>query len=955
MEINSGFLNIPREPPRASKYIVDSRQCMLERISWCVNRLLLVEEKLENMQQNQQINDSDVDSLFSTPMYFVNWMDHTFEVLSKLALVIYRTDYKDNDELYCKWKTELLECVRELYTSLDGLLLSAMTLCKYCLSSDQIIVKTRCQVVLREAKVLLSDVIEGHTDGKFSATVDSLKLPIMPTNVNVSIDVLKDVLYVLETNTNTALLALVVYCFSNTMSPVDVLREHFNKTEGYPHQHCGDDNVEEDCDHVREFDLYGERLLQIGSFAVSCSSDQERIVSLRSGLASLEALDPHLVPALMLSPVSAHAALLTDSWRKEVQDIRDSVFLIVDPAAFAEKSKQMMQQNLKQLISKNEYDSSGVHSVIAMGCVVQDFFDVYKKNEPDALTCQDVLLPLLADLEKALLECKVVNNLLSSKDDFVYDVKKPTRTKEVSMEKLFKRLKLLYTLVNRINSLLHPEDNDDLFNSDVEEHVQNGTYTMNPMREIRGMNTARHRGCLLLVATVALAFSSYIEQVVSMPALPVPNQWPTFPRRNIAALARAGYLRGSSSFKRSISTLAKNGQLPTFRAPYDGTDKQEPDDEESHEKRNMASIARLRSYSAMKRNVQALARDGYRGGRGQYSQQTDKRNVAALARNGMIHLHKKDVANGDEYYFPFYQNPLPPLSDIDGPFDANEMYDFQQSVNPDMFPPLSQVYKRGGPMPQSEYEYSDDNGYAYPSEDYDNWYYKRGSAGLPVFGMYRPTIGDQSTRTKRYILSLPDVIDHNDIHEPDGNDVENEDKRSVDEDSDVRDNFDKRHIGSLARLGLLPSFRFSGGRYSRSGRARLLWPSQEMYRKHSPDENFGIRQYIASAEAESVDPDDADVPPPPVLAHSHPTGRLLHRPLDNDLPSSTPPLSPVEPFTKNRWQLNNKEVPKFYYFRSLKVPYHTSGKRYLLLPAVDNILLRKNYPNSSLPGRRKNQ
>lgn len=51
-----------------------------------------------------------------------------------------------------------------------------------------------------------------------------------------------------------------------------------------------------------------------------------------------------------------------------------------------------------------------------------------------------------------------------------------------------------------------------------------------------------------------------------------------------------------------------------------------------------------------------------------------------------------------------------------------------------------------------------------------------------------------------------------------------------DETSEVRDNFEKRHIGSLARLGLLPSFRFSGGRYSRSGRARLLLPSQEMYR-----------------------------------------------------------------------------------------------------------------------------
>lgn len=49
-------------------------------------------------------------------------------------------------------------------------------------------------------------------------------------------------------------------------------------------------------------------------------------------------------------------------------------------------------------------------------------------------------------------------------------------------------------------------------------------------------------------------------------------------------------------------------------------------------------------------------------------------------------------------------------------------------------------------------------------------------------------------------------------------------------DDEARDNFEKRHIGSLARLGLLPSFRFSGGRYSRSGRARLLWPRQELYR-----------------------------------------------------------------------------------------------------------------------------
>lgn len=93
----------------------------------------------------------------------------------------------------------------------------------------------------------------------------------MPSNVNLLIDVLKDVLYVLETNTNTVLLALLIYCFSTSLSPVDVLKRHLKAKRNCPCHIRGDD---EDCDFVKEFDLYNERLLQIGNFAVSCSSDQ---------------------------------------------------------------------------------------------------------------------------------------------------------------------------------------------------------------------------------------------------------------------------------------------------------------------------------------------------------------------------------------------------------------------------------------------------------------------------------------------------------------------------------------------------------------------------------------------------------------------------------------------------------------------------------------------------------
>lgn len=256
---------------------------------------------------------------------------------------------------------------------------------------------------------------------------------------------------------------------------------------------------------------------------------------------------------------------------------------------------------------------------------------------------------------------------------------------------------------------------------------------------------------------------------MSLPADPV-SQWPSFPRRNIAALARDGYLRSSGSktnYKRGISTLAKNGLLPTYRSPYVEAEKQDPNQDESQEKRNVASFARLRSYAAMKRNIQALARDGYRVGRGQYNPSNDKRNIAALARNGLL-IHKKDEANEDEYYYPFYQNSVPPLNELDRPFDINEIYDYQQSVNPDMFPPMSQIYKR------SAYDYYEN---FTPKDMNDNSYLKRTLVGLPNHGLYRPNYFEQNPRSKRYVLTLPEPESDERL---DQNEIEGE-KRSVGE------------------------------------------------------------------------------------------------------------------------------------------------------------------------------
>jgi hypothetical protein len=78
--------------------------------------------------------------------------------------------------------------------------------------------------------------------------------------------------------------------------------------------------------------------------------------------------------------------------------------------------------------------------------------------------------------------------------------------------------------------------------------------------------------------------------------------------------------------KRSIATLAKNGQLPTVGSPDIETESVSEDD--NGHKRNLASMARSGMIGGGKRNIQSLARQMNFGG--------GKRNIGALMRNNMF-------------------------------------------------------------------------------------------------------------------------------------------------------------------------------------------------------------------------------------------------------------------------------------------------------------------------------
>lgn len=95
----------------------------------------------------------------------------------------------------------------------------------------------------------------------------------------------------------------------------------------------------------------------------------------------------------------------------------------------------------------------------------------------------------------------------------------------------------------------------------------------------------------------------------------------------MGALARSGLLRGAplDVIKRSLATLAKNGQLPS-KEP-DTEDMLPSDEGWLEEKRNLASLVRAGYGYNGKRSVQSLAR--------KYELPSGKRSITSLIRNGL--------------------------------------------------------------------------------------------------------------------------------------------------------------------------------------------------------------------------------------------------------------------------------------------------------------------------------
>lgn len=132
-------------------------------------------------------------------------------------------------------------------------------------------------------------------------------------------------------------------------------------------------------------------------------------------------------------------------------------------------------------------------------------------------------------------------------------------------------------------------------------------------------------------------------------------------KRNVAAMARArsGLSQSTSpdGFKRSIATLAKNGQLPSKEPDAVTSSSMWLDDKRNigsmaragnlnyYGKRNLASIMRSNYNAYTKRNMASLARSNMWPSNDDY-----KRNVGTLARDWALPNRQTKIVEGNFFF-----------------------------------------------------------------------------------------------------------------------------------------------------------------------------------------------------------------------------------------------------------------------------------------------------------------
>ncbi|XP_052891808.1 serendipity locus protein alpha-like [Anopheles moucheti] len=348
------------DSPSKRQGLPQARQCFLDRIIWCLERLKTV---LETDASPESISDSN----------FVSYLDLALSLIAPLT-VASDADCAE-DEYETKYNEVIVESGR-IRSVVEALISQTFGFCNVLPDADRKRITNICQKVLKECIAL-----ERENDGKDSS------------DKKLRVSILESAIYQLETHVNECLIRLVYDTFGdNDRRLLAQLRTSISSGVS-----------EEQIDELtKPFDNFVERLMQIGLFAISYADNLKISSAIRSCLASLEALDSYLIPSLYVG-TDSNSMVLEQHWLEESATLCVLVHKIIDTNAFALSLIELLDEALDAL-----QQNFNLPKALAMVSKAEIFLHHLEINSLEAMLQDKYLNILYGDYRTMVLECRAI-------------------------------------------------------------------------------------------------------------------------------------------------------------------------------------------------------------------------------------------------------------------------------------------------------------------------------------------------------------------------------------------------------------------------------------------------------------------------------------------------------------------------------------------------------------------
>ncbi|XP_061517474.1 serendipity locus protein alpha-like [Anopheles gambiae] len=343
-----------------SQGLPQARQCFLDRIIWCLERLKAV---LETDDAPESVTDSN----------FVSYLDLALSLIAPLTVA---SDEGCGEDEYATRYNEVIVESGRIRSVIEALISQTFSFCNVLPEEDRNRVTGFCQKVLKECVAL-----ERDSEGKDTS------------DKKLRVSVLESAIYQLETHVNECLLRLVYDTFGDTdRTLLAQLRTHIAGV-----------SYEEQIDELtKPFDSFVERLMQIGLFAISYADSLKIASSIRSCLASLEALDSYLIPSLYLG-ADRNSILLERHWLEESANLCRLVHKIIDTNAFALSLLEMLDSALDAW-----QQSFNLPQALELSRKADVFLQHLELNASEIKLHEERISLHFADYRTMVLECRAI-------------------------------------------------------------------------------------------------------------------------------------------------------------------------------------------------------------------------------------------------------------------------------------------------------------------------------------------------------------------------------------------------------------------------------------------------------------------------------------------------------------------------------------------------------------------